>query len=106
MAQERTQLQSLLEALMESLDLEKNVYFQPPSNLVMNYPCIRNERDDSQVRHANNRLYLHTNRNQVTVIDRNPDSQLPDKVIELPMCAFDRFYVADGLNHHVFNLFF
>jgi hypothetical protein len=40
------------------------------------------------------------------VIDRNPDSELPDKVIELPLCKFDRFYTADNLNHTVFTLFF
>jgi hypothetical protein len=42
----------------------------------------------------------------VTVIDRNPDSELPDKVEELPFCRFDRFYATENLNHHVFNLFF
>lgn len=96
----RLELQALLETLTA------NVYFQPPDNITMEYPCIVYQRDGDQPEHAGNRLYLHTKRYQVTVIDRNPDSELPDMVIELPLCAFDRFFVADNLNHYVFNLFF
>lgn len=96
----RLQLQELLELLTE------NVYFQPPTNFQLQYPCIIYERDDSEVSHADNGLYLHTKRYQVTVIDRNPDSELPDRVEGMPLCRFDRFFTADSLNHHVFNLFF
>jgi hypothetical protein len=48
----------------------------------------------------------HTKQYQVTVIDRNPDSELPDMVEELPLCSFDRYFAADSLNHYVFTLFF
>jgi hypothetical protein len=72
----------------------------------MSYPCIVYARDGSRLAHAGNKLYRHVKRYQVTVIDRNPDSDLPDKVTELPMCEFNRFFTADNLNHYVFNLFF
>lgn len=42
----------------------------------------------------------------VTIIDRNPDSAIPNKVAELPLCSFNRFYTADNLNHFVYNLYF
>jgi hypothetical protein len=42
----------------------------------------------------------------VTVIDRNPDSDLRLKVAYLPTSRFSRFFVADNLNHDVFTLFF
>jgi hypothetical protein len=96
----RLQLQTLLE------DLTEHVYFQPPTNIQMQYPCIRYARDNSKLDHAGNKLYIHTKRYQVTVIDRNPDSELPDKVIELPLCSIDRYYAAENLNHYVFTLFF
>ena len=96
----RLQLQSLLELITD------NVYFQPPTNIDLQYPCIIYERDSSRSEFAGNALYLHTKRYMVTVIDRNPDSSLPDKVEELPLCRFERFYTAENLNHHVFNLFF
>lgn len=96
----RLDLQTLLESITE------HVYFQPPTDSEMQYPCILYERDASWSEHADNRPYAHTKRYQVTVVDRNPDSALPDKVEELPLCRFDRAYKADGLNHFVFTLFF
>lgn len=96
----RLELQSLLEEITE------RVYFQPPNNLQMTYPCIRYVRDNSDAKFAGNQLYAHTKRYQVTVIDRNPDSNLPDEVEKLPLCSFERFFVADSLNHYVFNLYF
>ena len=100
MAKPRTELQTLLEGITE------HVYFQPPSNIRMEYPCIIYRREDSRTEHAGNKKYLHTKRYQVTVIDRNPDTELSDVVEGLPLCSFDRFYTADQLNHYVFTLFF
>jgi hypothetical protein len=96
----RLDLQILLEEIVD------HVYFQPPPNDRMEFPCIVYQRDGSSAIRADNKLYRHTKRYQVTVIDRNPDSELPDKVIELPLSEFNRFFTADGLNHHVFTLFF
>jgi hypothetical protein len=96
----RLQLQALLESIAE------HTYFQPPANIQMEYPCIRYARDGSDARFADDRLYKHTKRYQVTVIDRNPDSDLPDQVEVLPLCAMNRTYAVDNLNHWVFILFF
>lgn len=98
----RLQLQSLLEELLES----PNVYFQPPTNVRMQYPCIVYERDKAATEFADNSPYRHTKRYQVTVIDPNPDSLIPDRIASLPMCLFERFYTVDNLNHDVYNLFF
>src|SRR4051812_34274733 len=64
-----------LQTLLESILALPNVYFQPPSNIQMQYPCIVYKRDDSQTDFADNRPYSRTKRYQVTVIDRNPDSE-------------------------------
>ncbi len=96
----RLELQSLFESLTEY------VYFQPPTNINVQFPCIIYERDGGKSEHAGNKMYLHTKQYQVTVIDRDPDSDLPDQVIELPLCKFNSFYTADNLNHNVFTLFF
>jgi hypothetical protein len=96
----RLDLQTLLETVVQP------VYFQPPSNEKMQYPCILYAREGSETRHADDRLYMLTKRYQVTVIDRDPDSSLPDLVEGLPLCSMDRKFVADGLNHYVFTLFF
>lgn len=96
----RLQLQLLLEGFTP------HVYFQPPENIKVQYPCIIYARDGSRTDHADNLKYRRTKRYQVTVIDRNPDSILPDNVEELSYCQFDRFFAADNLNHWVFTLFF
>lgn len=98
----RLELQALLESLLGS----DNVYFQPPSTIKMQYPCIIYNRDDIDTDFADNKPYNHKVRYQVTVVDRNPDSEIPSKVADLPLCTFNRFYTADGLNHDVYNLFF
>jgi hypothetical protein len=98
----RLQLQNLFETLLGS----RNVYFQPPANVQMQYPCIVYELDTVESLFADNKPYRHTKRYQVTVIDSDPDSGLPDKIAELPLCSFQRHYTADNLNHDVFNLFF
>ena len=98
----RLQLQSLLVSILGS----DNVYFQPPPNVSMKYPCIVYNRDRMDTIHANNKPYKHLKRYQVKVIDRNPDSTIPEKIADLPMCSFNRFYTADNLNHDVFTLFF
>jgi hypothetical protein len=98
----RVELQTILEGVLGT----GNVYFQPPPSLQMQYPCIVYKRDDAQTDFAGNKPYLYSKRYQVTVIDRNPDSHIPDRIAELPMCLFDRFFAADNLNHDVFNLYF
>jgi hypothetical protein len=98
----RQELQDLLKEILGT----DNVYFQPPTNVVLSYPCIIYKRDLSRTQFADNAPYQRHIRYQVTVIDRDPDSGIPEKVAALPMCLFDRFYTADNLNHDVFNLFF
>lgn len=98
--QRRLDLQTLLEAFSD------NVYFQPPASVQMKYPCIVYNRDEAVTKFAGNAPYRYTKRYQVTIIDRNPDSDIPAKVAALPMCIFNRFFVADNLNHDVYNLYF
>jgi hypothetical protein len=72
----------------------------------MQYPCIVYQRDNANTEFAGNYPYRYTLRYQVTVIDRNPDSDIPGKVAGLPMCLFNRSFTADNLHHDVYNLYF
>lgn len=107
MARGQPQLQHLLETLMGEAPEDKlNVYFQPPDNLVMQYPCIVYKRDSARTLFAGNSPYRYTKRYQVMVISRDPDNGIPDKIAALSLCTFERFYTAENLNHDVFNIFF
>lgn len=98
----RLELQDLLIEILDS----DNVYFQPPSNVQMQYPCIVYQFEFIKIDRADNDVHIMSNRYLVTVIDRDPDTEIPEKVAKLPLCAPDRFYMADNLNHYTFKLFF
>ena len=98
----RLELQALLESLLGS----RNVYFQPPTNVGMQYPCIVYRRDFANTIYADDLPYRHMQRYQIMVIDRDPDSPVPRKIANLPLCVYDRFYTADNLNHDVYTIFF
>lgn len=84
----------------------RNAYFQPPESVKMNYPAIVYGLDGIENTYANDGVYLSHRRYSVTVIDKNPDSEIVGKVAELPRCKFNRSYQKDNLNHYVFTLFY
>jgi len=96
----RVQLHQLLE------DIVDHVYFQPPENIQLVYPCIIYSRDSADTKFADDVPYSFTQRYQVTVIDRDPDSAIPAKVAALPRTSYNRFFAAENLNHDVFSLYF
>jgi len=83
----------------------KNVYFQPPESVKMSYPAIVYKRSDIQNIHADNNPYLQFHGYEITVIDKNPDSDIPKAISQLPLCRFNRHFNADNLNHDVFVLY-
>jgi hypothetical protein len=82
------------------------VYFQPPENIQLVYPAIIYQLDNISMDHADNVGYRRTKRYQVTVIDQDPDSEISDKVAQLPLISFSRFFIVDQLNHFVYDLYF
>lgn len=84
----------------------KNVYYQSPESKEMNYPAIVYSRNNIENEYANNSVYKQDFSYEIIVIDKNPDSEIVEKVSQLPMCRFDRHYTADNLNHDVFTLYF
>lgn len=97
----RPKLQQLLKSLFDS---DPHVYHNPPPNLVMKYPCIVYKLSGLPNEHADNLLYFEHRDYQLTVIDRDPDSQLREKVVGLKWCRFNRSYISDNLYHFVFTL--
>jgi hypothetical protein len=102
MARPRVELQTILENLLGT----RNVYFQPPENLKLKYPCIVYERSKIHKTAADNGPYRLMEKYTVTYMDSDPDSQVPYQLLELPYCAYDRHFASDNLNHDVFTIFF
>lgn len=97
----RYKLQETLEEILGS----KNVYFQPPSNRKLTYPCIIYQLDRVAKISADNIAYIRQKAYQVTWIGKNPDDDTPDKLGALPFAVFVRFFVSDNLNHHVYRVY-
>ncbi len=97
--------EDLHEILCEKLG-SRNVYFQPPESIKLKYPCILYELGDIWNYYANDSVYSKKKLYTLTIIDKDPDSELPEVLNELPYCEMDRFYTADNLNHWVFTLYY
>lgn len=82
----------------------KNLYFQPPENQKMKYPCIIYNLTRDETVHADNIPYRITPVYEVILVDADPDSPFMMKLMEVPGRRFVRFYTADNLNHWVFQI--
>lgn len=91
----------------ELLKYCKNAYFQPPENLRISYPCIVYARSTDDLMHADNIAYKLTKRYDLTIIDKNPESEIADNIIKnLRYCEVTNRYVADNLYHTKIKLYF
>lgn len=99
---QRIKLQTKLEKLLDS----KNVYYQPPENLKMEYPAIRYSRSRIDSRYANNIKYSKLTRYELIVIDKRPNNKVIDDILDLPYSSHDRHYVSNNLHHDVITLYY
>jgi hypothetical protein len=86
--------------------LTPNVYFQPPESTKMKFPAIRYKRTAFDTTYADNSPYLIEKAYEVTVIDKNPDSEIVDAISKLKYARHIRFFTNDNLNHDVFLIYF
>ena len=96
----------LLQALLEILLGSTSVYFQPPESIQLSYPCIIYQRSSIRTDYANNSPYSLRKEYTIIIIEKDPDSVLPDVIAALPTARHDRYYTADNLNHNVFTIFY
>lgn len=98
----RLDLQSLLEELLES----RNVYYQPPESVKMQYDAIRYSKKNINGIYANDARYSLRDCYELIVISRRPDHPVIKKLLTLPYCSYDRHYVADNLHHDVLTIYY
>lgn len=96
-----------LQKELEDVFGKGHVYYQPPESIRMKYPCCVYERRTADIRFANDLPYKYVQGYTVTIIDSNPDSKLPEIIgTRFPMIRYDRHFIADNLNHDVFQLYY
>ena len=85
----------------------RNVYFQSPENVKMEYPCIRYKLSKADAKFANNKTYSLVHGYEIIFMDKDPDMDYIAKMHSMfSNVNFERCYIADNLNHWVFTLFY
>lgn len=99
----RLQLQSEFEELLGST----NVYYQPPSNSSIKYPCIIYELSSTDTIPADNKKYVKTNRYHVKHIYKSLDNELKNAILDkFMMISHDNRMKVDGLYNDDFTLYY
>ena len=85
----------------------RNVYFSPPESIKLKFPCIVYHTSIGRSFNADNKPYLFTDSYDVQVIDADPDSQIPDKLMKtFSMIRKGNSFVNDNLLHSSFVLYY
>ena len=99
----------LLDSKFREIPGIKGVYFQPPSNEKLKYPCVIYTLKDIMSMYSDDSRYLSIPVYDVTMIDYNPESEIQRYMLDLNdgcYVRFDRFYTSDNLNHWVYQIHF
>lgn len=99
---ERNELSKIFESILGS----KNVYFEPPENVKLKYPCVVYSRDPIETRSAGNKPYIINQPYLATLIYLDPDSDLPTKMASLPMCRNTSNFTSDNLHHSNYKIYY
>lgn len=83
------------------MTLTPNVYYQPPKNILMKYPCIIYRKSEVETYYADNKVFMCRTIYAVTIIDTDPDMPTLYKVLESTALYFNpgTAYIVDGLHH-------
>lgn len=98
----RLELQTTFEEMLGT----RNVYYQTPSNVTMQYDAIRYSLSSINTRYANDKKYKNMKCYDVIVISRRPDPAVIKKILELPYSSLGRPYVVDNLYHYPITLYY
>ena len=104
---DRVQLSQILNELIAPYvdDDKKHVFFQSPSNHKLTYPSIIYSFNGFRKLYANNGTYRLYPTYSIQLIGRDPDSDLIEKLAELPYCSLDRTFVSDNLHHYNYTIY-
>lgn len=97
----RYQLNEYLKAFLP------NVYFQPPANIRMIYPCIVYSKSQRQTLYASDDIYQGRQLYSVTVITKNPDSPIPLELEHaFQYATIQNYLVVEGLHQTTLRIYY
>ena len=93
--------------LRELLPDNWHLYFQPPGERGLDYPCLIYSKSTGDTLFANNKDYMYHRRYELTFIYEDPDDETPRNVMrQLDYCRADRHFVTANLNHDTCVLYY
>lgn len=98
-----------LNAILIELLGSKNVYFQPPSDVLIKYPCFIYNQSPIYTITADDKKYLYMGHYSLTYIDSNVERAMAMKMKILDSfehISFERAFTSENLNHDVYNLYY
>lgn len=105
LVEERLKLHTILTDIMKKYSSDARVFFKPDSNVKLKYPCIIYTREGDQSRHADNVRYFNNTEFQITVIDRDSDSEVVNDILNTLVSARrSNEFVSNGLYHYIITI--
>ena len=93
--------------LQDLMGNKVKVYYQPPENIKLQYPCIIFELNDAYSIHADNIPYMKIKRYSVTLITLDADNEeYVDKLLSMPRSSMERQFINERLVHVLFNIYY
>lgn len=92
--------------LQDIVGEDVKLYFQPPESVKLTFPCIVYEISDVEIQKADNYPYIAHKQYTVTVIDKNPDSDIYINILNgFEYASFNRAFKSDNLNHFTLSIY-
>lgn len=85
----------------------RNVYFQPPASVKLQYNCIVYKVSNRNDIRADNKQYRNLTAYEVKFIYHDPDSEIPEIIMHsFDYVMHDNTFVVDNLHHDVFTIYY
>ena len=96
----------LLHKALKDLGIS-NVYFQPPENVKLQFPCVVYKFTKFETEHADDIPYEIKRKYNILYITKDPDDNKPEEIAwAFPTISHINTYVSDTLYHHSYDLYF
>ena len=82
-----------------------NLYFQPPSNQQLVYPCIVYSNAKPVDFKSNNKLYIRKYGYRLTVIEKNPICPIAQSIVGDEFATYENEFVKDNLYHTILQYY-
>lgn len=84
-----------------------DVYFQPPSNIKLSYPCIVYSKSRDNASYASNDIYYEKDVYSITLMEKDPDSTKAKEILRyFRHIAIQTYLTKDSLHQTTLILYY